>query len=232
MTDAPTGRRGLTTLATSVYDAVREDIVQGILAPGTKLKIAALQSRYDCGASPIREALNRLSMERFVIQSDQRGFVVAPISLDDFDEITETRCLLYSLLLPLAIERGDQAWEEGIIIALHRLNKLPRSNDLPLDESLAGRLAHKKFHRSLIAATPSNFPIEMLDLLFDFADRYRLLVGRIAPEELRGEAVREHAELVDHVISRRTDEAVNLAVHHVRRTAALFRNHISLVKSK
>lgn len=227
MTMNSNSRRGLTTLATTVYEALREDIVQGVLSPGTKLKIANLQSRYACGATPIREALNRLSMERFAIQSDQRGFVVAPISLDDFDEITETRCLLYSLMLPLAMEHGDEAWEEGIVVALHRLNKLPRTEAFPLDESLEGRLAHKKFHRSLVSACTSNFLIEMLDILFDFADRYRLLVGRVAPKESRKEAVGEHAELADHVINRRVGEAVELAQQHVRRTAQLLRRQIS-----
>lgn len=217
-------RRGLTTLATTVYEAVREDIVQGNLQPGTKLKIAALQSRYSSGATPIREALNRLSMERFVIQSDQRGFVVAPVSTEDFDEITETRCLLYSLLIPLAIERGDHEWEENIILAQHRLNRLDLLSSYA---SVEGRLAHKRFHRSLVASCPSNFLIEMLDILFDFADRYRLYVARHTSAEMKQEAIREHAELVEHVTNRRPVEAVQLAEKHIRRTAILLRQEIN-----
>lgn len=225
-------RSGLATRATKVYGEIRGDIVAGVLLPGEKLKILLLKARYDCGTTPIREALNRLSMERFVVHSANRGFTVAPISLADFDDIAQTRCMLYSLMIPLSIEHGDNDWEESIVLALHRLNRITGFRSEPLDENLKRRQAHKHFHRSLVAAAPSNFLIEMLDILFDFSDRYRLLVERIAAGELSHLAPQQHEELANLVIARKAREAVRLAEAHVMTTASLLRSHIAKVESE
>ena len=44
--------------------------------------------RYEIGATPLREALNRLSAEELVRREEQRGFRVAPVSLSDLAELT------------------------------------------------------------------------------------------------------------------------------------------------
>ena len=64
---------GVATLASSAYRAIKDDIIGGVLAPREWLRIDALRERYGTGASPIREALNRLSAEGLVLQQDQRG---------------------------------------------------------------------------------------------------------------------------------------------------------------
>ena len=59
-----------------------------------------LRKRYNAGASPLREALNRLSAEGFVEQKDQRGFVVADVNERSLDELIFTRCSLNEIMLP------------------------------------------------------------------------------------------------------------------------------------
>ena len=56
-----------------IYDRLRDDIVQGRFAPGSKLKIEELKARYDGGATPIREALQQLRREAELLpQPDAR----------------------------------------------------------------------------------------------------------------------------------------------------------------
>ena len=69
------------TLIESAYEALRQDIIKGTHAPESKLRIEELRKFYDTGASPLREALNRLAGEGFVTVEGQRGFSVAPLSL-------------------------------------------------------------------------------------------------------------------------------------------------------
>ena len=52
-----------TPRASAVYDALRTDILHGDLKPDEQLKVDAIGARYDVGASPVSEALNRLSAE-------------------------------------------------------------------------------------------------------------------------------------------------------------------------
>ncbi len=207
------------TLTSSVYDQIRTDIVSCLLEPGQKLRIEALKSRYGLGTSPIREALNRLSSERLVMQIDQRGFVVAPMSLEDINELTESRCLLYEVLLPRSIENGDAAWEEDIVLALHRLSRTAWTIGDPPRLNPDARRAHRDFHRSLIAACGAPMLIELMDTLFDLTDRYRMVSQKTDKPSHRDTAA-EHRAMADAVINRQTDTAIRLAQAHVRETAA------------
>ncbi|XSC47418.1 GntR family transcriptional regulator [Bradyrhizobium sp. RDT10] len=76
------------TLASHVYDRLRQDIISVAIEPGEKLHIRSLCERFDVGLSPMREALSRLSSEGLVAQSDHRGFAVAPMGEEDLVDIT------------------------------------------------------------------------------------------------------------------------------------------------
>src|ERR1700753_2733782 len=112
------------TATSNVYAQLHREIVNGGLLPGARLRIEELRDRYGVGSSPIREALNRLSAEELVIAQDQKGFRVAEVSLDDLRELTRTRCLVNQITLPEAIAKGDQAWEETILLEFHRLCRI------------------------------------------------------------------------------------------------------------
>lgn len=109
------------TRTLAAYESLRHDIVTGILAPGAKLKIESMCDRYGAGSSPIREALNRLYAEGLVSLHEQRGFRVRTVSVDELQELARTRCLVNEIAVREAILRGDAKWEEGIVLAFHRL---------------------------------------------------------------------------------------------------------------
>ena len=98
------------TLASSVFDKMRNDILSGELPPGEKLRVEYLRTRYGVGASPIREALNRLSVDGVVMRVDQKGFRVAEVSVAELDELIKTRCWRKKQRLQ-SIAAGDDAWE-------------------------------------------------------------------------------------------------------------------------
>ena len=58
----------------STYQKIKRDIIFGDLAPGSKLKLDGLRTRYAASMSTLRETLNRLASEGFVEAKDQRGF--------------------------------------------------------------------------------------------------------------------------------------------------------------
>jgi len=83
MTDLEGGPSIAVTRTRAIYERLRREIIQGTLLPGEKLRIEVLRTRYNVGGTPLREAMNRLSTEGLVTQSDQRGFRVTPVSADD-----------------------------------------------------------------------------------------------------------------------------------------------------
>ena len=82
------------TLADRTYRQLRGDIVNGRLAAGSKLKLEGLAQDYEVGMSPLREALARLMGDLLVVSEGQRGFWVAPLSLDELDDVSRVRALI------------------------------------------------------------------------------------------------------------------------------------------
>ncbi len=211
------------TLATGVYERMRREILSGDLPPGEKLRVEHLRERYGVGASPIREALNRLSVEGVVRREDQKGFRVASVSVEELDELIKTRCWLEETAVRESIASGDDVWEEELLLAFHRLSKAPRSADAtsfavnPDWETL-----HRAFHMALIGACGSRWLIAYCEHLNDLADRYRQLAIRVAYPQ-RNE-LDEHRAIKDAAIARDAEAAVAALTAHYRRTAGIIRD--------
>ena len=67
------------TLIRATYDRLRHDVLSGRWAPGRKLRMHELREHYQVGASPLREALNRLASEGFFRVVPQVGCWVATV---------------------------------------------------------------------------------------------------------------------------------------------------------
>jgi DNA-binding GntR family transcriptional regulator len=204
------------TMASIVYQKLRADILTGKLQPGERLRIETLTDRYEVGASPVREALNRLSAGSFVRRFDQRGFQVAPVSLVELDELTRTRCLLNEITLREAIANGDIAWEDQIILTCNRLNR----TEGQLSDGVVNPLweeRHRRFHMALVSACGSRWLLELTESLFDCADRYRNLATQAAPHER--DTVKEHQMIMEATLDRDADRAVRLLNAHISMTA-------------
>lgn len=217
--------RAPATLASSAYERLRREIISGALEPGAKLHIARLCERYGMGLSPVREALNRLSTEGFVLQADQRGFRVAQVSDEDLEDTTRARCWLNEIGLRQSMALGGSAWEEAVLIAVHRLSRIKRyagkASDCKVDP--AWESAHRTFHMTLVSGCGSPSIIAYCEQLFERAQRYRHLSRAI------GDRARpvcdEHKRIVDAILARDADRATRLLTEHFSKTAALVRKH-------
>jgi GntR family carbon starvation induced transcriptional regulator len=214
-------RKGGKTQATAVYARLRHDVISTAISPGQKLRVRELCARYGVGLNPLREALNRAARDGLVCQTDLRGFFAAPVSANDLLELTRARCLLAEVCLRESILHGDASWEEGIVVAFHRLSRAPRYAPGHVDElefEPAWETAHRAFHRSLVAACGSSWLIDMDEHLFDAADRYRHLARRSA---LSGTTARpdQHQAIMQSVLDRDVPKATALLQAHYQRTA-------------
>jgi len=217
------------TRASSIYLLLRNDILGGSLLPGAKLNIRDLSNTYSSGLSPVREALNRLSAEGLVLQEDNRGFKVQPVSVPELIDLTQARCWVNEIGVRESIEKGDTEWEEAVILSCHRLKRIPRF--LPEDETVPNpkwAVVHKDFHQSLISACGSNWMIDTCSRLFDAAERYRNLargagVSRSDPRD-------EHQEIMSAAVDRKTDLVIELLNSHFQRTAQLVQTVVLVVE--
>lgn len=208
------------TLATSVYDRLRQDILEGRLEPGLKLRVGFVRERYEAGNSPVREALNRLSSDGLVEQLDQRGFYVSDVSAADLAELTKTRCLIEELAVRESIANRTVEWEEGLVIALHRLSRLPREVDgEPSLVNPEWEVNHNAFHQALISACGSRWLVEFCRQLRDQAYRYRQLAHQAAAPDWP--ALEEHKAIMDAAIDGDGDKTAELLKAHYGKGASL-----------
>jgi DNA-binding GntR family transcriptional regulator len=208
----------LTTLTTSVFERLRTDILEGTIPPGEKLRIEALRERYQVGASPLREALNRLVALHLVEQVEQRGFRVTVISVEQLEELARTRCWVSEIAVREAISHGDAAWEEEIVLAHHRLRRCHQHLPSPGPQKEWETL-HRRFHAALIAACPSHWIREFHETLFDLSDRARHLSVRDSAHAR--DVLTEHQAIMEAVVARDTPRATALLNAHFSRTAEM-----------
>lgn len=211
---------GGTTRASAVYEQLRADITQGLLVPGSKLRVEAMCKRYEVGASPLREALSRLSAEGLVDRTDQRGFSVMPLKWEELPILTQSRAQLESLALRDSIAARDTSWEHELVLLVHQLSRTPRS--LAPDQYLPNpqwETLHRAFHRVLLSRCPSRWLRGFCDSLADEAYRFRQVAAGKSFSSRNEHA--EHLAIFEAAIGGKTDEAVALLVQHYTHTAAL-----------
>jgi DNA-binding GntR family transcriptional regulator len=78
----------------SVYALIREDILEGRLSANERLMASALARRYNSSTNPVREALQQLRGEGYVLFSPNRGARVRPIDEDFARDIYEVESLV------------------------------------------------------------------------------------------------------------------------------------------
>ena len=213
------------TLASSVYDRLRSDILSGALPPDEKLRTEALRARYGVGNSPIREALNRLSADRLVTREDQKGFRVATASRADLEELVKTRCWLEEIALRESIKNGGDDWEETVVLQFHRLSRVPRSsNQEQFESNPEWDKRHRAFHMSLLSACGSRWLLQYCTQLSDQAKRYRQLA--LVVSYPRRNELSEHEAIMKAATGRDADTAARLLLAHYNRTANIIKDAI------
>ncbi|MFT3763000.1 MAG: FCD domain-containing protein [Pseudoxanthomonas sp.] len=209
------------TLARRAYHRLRRDIVHGQLAAGSKLKLEALVQQYETGMSPLREALARLVGDQLVKTEDQRGFWVAPLSLEELDDVSRVRNLIETEALRLSIERGDAAWEAGVRAAFDALTEVEKNvsgveHPLPQEVLDEWEERNRRFHFALIAACDSPWLIKLQELLYHQAERYRRV--SLHASHRKRFVHDEHLAIFEAAMERNALRACRLTQDHLMRT--------------
>lgn len=209
------------TLTEIIYRRLRSDIVWGVFAPGSALRSDELRARYDVGISPLREALARLMAERLVTSVEQRGFRVAPITPANVTDVMETRLIIEKAALRTSLAQGDIAWESRVVAAFHALSRVPIPRSQGDEHSERWAEHHRDFHMSLLSACGSPWQMDLSGLLFDQAERFRLLrAKRVDTPKLTRDVMEEHKQIVDAVLARDFARAAAALEAHYRATTA------------
>lgn len=204
----PYDTQGVSRALTKVdvaYQLLRNEIFQGTLAPGTSLDQEVIATRLGLSTTPVREALRRLESEKLVISRSHRDTIVAPVSL----ELLENTYAVRLNLDPLAVGLAAAEASEEQLAEIKRLCVPPT-----YDDPVADLHHNRTMHRAVYAACGNATLVEILDMLWDRSDRYRLIVLRT--RSTARSAHEQHEAIVDALLARDAE-----------RSAALMREHIA-----
>ncbi|MCE5318726.1 MAG: FCD domain-containing protein [Parachlamydia sp.] len=207
------------SLTDNVYNLIYEDILMVRLKPGQRLHIAGLAKQYGVGLSPVREALSRLTATDFVVATPQKGFRVAEASQKDLEDLYATRTAVEEIALKMAIEKGDESWEAGIMAAYHRLSQYEKRSPLKsMEDYQEWEKRHRAFNLALITACGLCHLLQIQEKLYRQTERYRrlwLLAGLEGGKPLRY-AIRQKP-LMDAVLARDSDKACFCLREHFKK---------------
>jgi DNA-binding GntR family transcriptional regulator len=194
------------------YERVRTDILFGRLAPAARLRLDRLAQEYGASVSTLREILSRLSSEGLVVAEGQRGFQVAPVSGESFQDVASMRLLLETYAIPISFAAGDLEWESRVVAAHHRLAVVERRMIAgERDGAELWKRYDREFHQALIEACGSQTLLDLYAGVFDQYLRYQMVAV-----VFRGEiAAAEHRLLLESALARDPDRACAALADHV-----------------
>ena len=193
--------------AVSLYEIIRDDIISGRLKPNERLVVADLAERLGTSTNPVREALQLLRGEGFVVFSPNRGARVRPIDHDFVRNIYEISAL---------IEPALTRWFVGMatdrdIAELERIQRLIEENNF-VDPVLHSGL-DVQFHTVVYQRHYNRHAAEIWwkhrEVLRAVNQRFNYTLAR------RSQVIREHRELIQLVKAGEADRAAEVVARHV-----------------
>jgi DNA-binding GntR family transcriptional regulator len=140
------------------YEAIRDDILSGRLAPGERLREEDLTRQIGVSRTPIREALRRLENDGYTIVEPNKGASVPVYSKRDVDEIYGLRALLEGHAARRAATRitPEQISELERINGEMKLEARLASTNKDLDAHMRRSALNQAFHDIILTASDNH----------------------------------------------------------------------------
>ena len=118
----------------SVLSILRDMAISYQLKPGERLSEIELAERLGVSRTPVREALNTLATDGFLVASS-RGFARRPLDIQEMQDLYEARMAVERECLRLAMERATAEQIRALITFLEHSKSV--SHDTPVRELVA-----------------------------------------------------------------------------------------------
>lgn len=197
----------------SAYLKLREAIIEGEYPPGSPLRHHELTDAFGVSLIPIREAIRKLEVERLVDSIPNKGARVAPISLDDVNDVYQTR-------IALETEALRRAWPNLSGDTLDEISEMREQmvERVRKDDTLFYDL-HRNVHFSIYERSGSPWLVHLIEILWSHTERYRRLAARL--DTFVDEGADLHGKLLDAIKSDDHEAAEAALRSDLERTARL-----------
>jgi len=193
-----------------ISELLRDAILHGEYAPGERLRQEDVAQRFGASRVPVREAFRTLEADGLVTLVANTGAWVSRLSLDECDEVYQTRERVEPLLLRYAMPGIDAAH-------LDRLDELVIAMQATDDIEEFLRL-DREFHLGSYAPATTTVLGDLVQRLWNTTQHYRRAFTLLLDEHSARVVHDEHHMLVSAIRDGDTDGAERILEGHIRRT--------------
>ncbi len=213
------------TITELVYRKLKDEIIAGELAPGSRIIETNIAERYNVSRTPIREAVKLLEQDHLVERLSQGGVLVAPLSHEEAREANEVRSSLEALVARLAAKKvraknlsapdADRLRQLEEILRALRLHLKMKEDELLLE-------AGSRFHKTIHQLAGNKRAAVLLEQTMETMERYRIRIPRSRQELV----VEEHTAIADAITRGDAEVAGRLMEAHILAADAYYQASI------
>lgn len=223
MSKNATAAKGRAAVSQQIADQLRSDILEGVRAPGERIRQELLAEQYGVSRLPIREALRIVESEGLVTLVANTGAWVSSMDLAD---CTETY-LIREQLEPLLLRHSVANYDDELIARLEAMEReIEQAGNvedyLDLD---------RRFHQLSYSAADMPQLSDMVRRMWNTTQHYRRAYTRLIGWEGLQMTHYEHKLLVEAFRLRDGDEAGRLMYGHLRRTRLELSRHSEIFET-
>lgn len=184
------------SLSMQVYEKIKHDIISLKYPPSSILKERELSETLGVSRTPIREAIQRLSQEGWLVPGEGKRLKIRPVTLEDVYEIIQVRNIIEYSAIDFLLEHGESRVLAGQLDMI--LEEMKKSS-----EEYQFTTLDLQFHRLLVSSMKN----ERIDRFWNTIQEEIL---RMALLVLRGkdrweEVIQEHEQVVNTLWNKKAD---------------------------
>ena len=210
------------TRSEQVFKRIQAAIVQGEIAPGSKISEPELARVYGISRGPLREAIHRLEGQRLVVRVPHVGARVVSLSAEELAELYEIRESLEGMACRLAAERmrPDEVEELRRVLQTHE-----RDAAFQAGVGYYQQEGDYDFHYRIIQGSGNQTLVRLLcGELYQLVRMYRLQFSS-TPNRPR-QAFAEHHRILDAIADGDGELAELLMRRHIGASRRLIARHL------
>lgn len=171
-----------------VRSLIRTEILTAVLRPGQIVLEAELALQYGLSKTPVREALQMLTVEGLVTVLPRKGYMVRTLSFNDVRDVMELRLILEPPLVASAARNITEPLRQTLRGLLDRQFNL----QLPLEERVH---AAREFHLACVRASRNERAATLVRILTDEINRLHHLMP-LVEDHISSDSEREAHEAI------------------------------------
>ncbi|GAB6143277.1 GntR family transcriptional regulator [Desulfocicer niacini] len=191
-----------------VYEHLRDQILENIIEPGSRLVEAQIAKALGISRTPVREALHILEKDGFIDSIPRVGYRVRELVLDELEEIFEIRKVNELLACSWAIRKITpetiKALEKNLKLTAQALKNDQPETFLELDQ---------EFHEMLVLASGSQHLTDLCQQLRRLMLRYRM--DSIKSTETVEKALKGHTAILNALKEKDEKALMDALVSHL-----------------